>query len=612
MPHPRPLLLIAALSALSHGSVLGAAPAQWGADPAVNQVVSSAPSDQNQPKLAATPDGGFWVSWLDGIGTGWDVRLQKLDAAGREAFGAGGLLVADRSFSSTQDYGLSVAENGDALLAFRDDRSGSVQITAARVDGAGAFPWGSAGVTLTSGGAFVAAPKVVESARSTAGHVVVAWIENSSVRLQALSAGGQPTWGSGVFMTPGAGNYGLADLERLGEDVVVSIVHQTGGFISPRHLVAQRLDPAGAPLWGSTPVTVFGAGSLQIGNFPPMLVAGGDAVFTWYSSSPSLQSFVQRLDGAGAPRFQANGLPVATTAGRERVNPAVAADEATGDLVVTWREQVPNSSLTGISAQRVSLTGARLWPAGGLPLLAVGSHGADFPGVQVSSDAALFTWLEAPTFGSDRLFGSSVDPAGAVVAPRFDVASTPSIKSRLARDVAGTGVGLLAWSDERSDSGDILVQALDLAGGLGAPGLLTTSTCAGVPNSTGASGELLAHGSAIAADNDVTLLATGLPPMAFGFFITSETAAASPVTPPSSQGTLCLGGSIGRYVGPGQVVSSGPSGVFSLALDLTRTPTPTGLVTVTAGQTRFFQGWYRDANPTVTSNFTSGLEVTFQ
>lgn len=606
----RPLIpLLTAWAVLP--AVALAAPAQWGSDPAVNQVISSAPSDQNQPKLAPSPDGGFWVSWLDGIGTGWDVRLQKLDASGLEVFSPGGLLVADRSFSSTQDYGLGVAENGDALLAFRDDRTGSVQITAARVTGSGAFPWGASGVTLTSGGAFVAAPKIVESARSTGGQAVVAWTENSNVRLQALTGSGQAVWPGGVTLGPGAGSYGLSDLQRLGEDVVVSIVHQTGGFLSPRHLVAQRIDPAGAALWGGTPVTVFGAGSLQIGNFPAMSTSGGDAVFAWYSSSPALQVYVQRLDGSGSPRFHLNGLPVATAAGRERVNPQAAADPTTGDLVVAWKEQVPNSSLFGVSAQRVSLTGARLWGTAGTAVVPVGPTGTDFPGVQMSSGRTLITWSEAPTFGSDRLFAAGLDPTGAVVAPPFDVASTPSVKSRLSRAVATTGVGLIAWSDERSDSGDILVQALDLDGGLGGPGLILFSSCPGVPNSTGAGAELRAFGSPVAADNNVTLLATRLPPMAFGFFITSVTEATIP-TPGGSQGTLCVGGGIGRYVGPGQVLASGASGVFSLALDLTSTPTPTGFVSVGAGETRFFQGWYRDANPGVTSNFTASLKINFR
>lgn len=52
-----------------------------------------------------------------------------------------------------------------------------------------------------------------------------------------------------------------------------------------------------------------------------------------------------------------------------------------------------------------------------------------------------------------------------------------------------------------------------------------------------------------------------------------------------SLGNLCLNGGIGRYVALGQLKNSGATGSFSLALDLTQTPTPMGLVSVAAGQT---------------------------
>ena len=52
--------------------------AQWSQDPAVNLSVADAPSDQILAKLAPTPDGGTWISWYDGIGTGFDVRIQNL------------------------------------------------------------------------------------------------------------------------------------------------------------------------------------------------------------------------------------------------------------------------------------------------------------------------------------------------------------------------------------------------------------------------------------------------------------------------------------------------------------------------------------------------------
>ena len=43
-----------------------------------------------------------------------------------------GILVADRGFSSTQDYDLDVDTSGHAVICFRDDRFGGTKITAQR------------------------------------------------------------------------------------------------------------------------------------------------------------------------------------------------------------------------------------------------------------------------------------------------------------------------------------------------------------------------------------------------------------------------------------------------------------------------------------------------
>jgi len=102
-----------------------------------------------------------------------------------------------------------------------------------------------------------------------------------------------------------------------------------------------------------------------------------------------------------------------------------------------------------------------------------------------------------------------------------------------------------------------------------------------------------------------------MPLNAFGFFLASRTQGAVN-QPGGSQGVLCLGGAIGRYVGPGQIKNSGATGSFSLAIDNTRLPTPTGPVAGVVGETWNFQAWYRDAvGGTATSNFTNGLAVTW-
>ena len=110
--------------------------------------------------------------------------------------------------------------------------------------------------------------------------------------------------------------------------------------------------------------------------------------------------------------------------------------------------------------------------------------------------------------------------------------------------------------------------------------------------------------------NELRLEVADLPTNSFGYFLTA-TMPGFAMGAGGSQGNLCLGGtSIGRYVGPGEIQFSGSLGLFGLDVDLSQIPTPLGFVAAQSGETRFFQGWYRDANPTPTSNFTSAWSVT--
>lgn len=143
------------------------------------------------------------------------------------------------------------------------------------------------------------------------------------------------------------------------------------------------------------------------------------------------------------------------------------------------------------------------------------------------------------------------------------------------------------------------------------PTVIGAPYCTAAINATGVAGVLTAAGSLTVANNDLTLTASSLPTNTFGFFIVSPDQGLI-MNPGGSQGDLCVVGSIGRYVGPGQIMNSGFAGEFSLALDLTTIPTPTGPVAAMAGDTFNFQTWYRDMTPAgATSNFTQGLEMAF-
>ena len=133
-----------------------------------------------------------------------------------------------------------------------------------------------------------------------------------------------------------------------------------------------------------------------------------------------------------------------------------------------------------------------------------------------------------------------------------------------------------------------------------------TNYCAANPNSTGNPAVISAEGSVIVADNNFDLFAVDLPPNKFGYFLASESSAFI-TNPGGSQGNLCIGSPLGRF--QSQVQNSGPQGEIDATVDVNNVPL---LGAILAGETWYFQAWYRDNNPTSTSNFSDGLEVPFQ
>jgi hypothetical protein len=144
------------------------------------------------------------------------------------------------------------------------------------------------------------------------------------------------------------------------------------------------------------------------------------------------------------------------------------------------------------------------------------------------------------------------------------------------------------------------------------PATIGTNYCYGDPNSSGALAFMSASGSSVVAANDLVLRCSSMPMSSFALFLTSQQQAFIS-WPGGMPGVLCLGGSIGRYSDPGQIQNSGALGEVALAVDLTQHPTPTGFLTVHAGETWNFTCWFRDSTwGYATNNFANGLSIAFQ
>ena len=135
--------------------------------------------------------------------------------------------------------------------------------------------------------------------------------------------------------------------------------------------------------------------------------------------------------------------------------------------------------------------------------------------------------------------------------------------------------------------------------------------CTANPNSTGLPAVMSVSGSPIITDNNFTLTASQMPTFEYGYFLMAETQGFIPNVG-GSGGNLCLGFPSYRFNntknGTGSILSSGPTGTFNFAPNLTNLPQ--GVVFM-IGETWDFQAWYRDGAAS-TSNFTDGIEVMFR
>ena len=144
-----------------------------------------------------------------------------------------------------------------------------------------------------------------------------------------------------------------------------------------------------------------------------------------------------------------------------------------------------------------------------------------------------------------------------------------------------------------------------------------TSFCSSTANSTGAVADLTIFGSAVALDDDVTLVVSGLPAESFGVFLTSRFPGFLAL-PAGSSGNVCVRRDVGRFVGPGQVRSSGVTQSLSLDSSLGEwstqaIPRTGGTYMAMAGTRTHFQLWFRDnVGGVPTSNFSDAEYVDWQ
>jgi hypothetical protein len=453
-------------------------PAQWPASAAQNLPVADFAGEQAVPKLAVARDGSSYIGWFDHAGANYDVRVQHLDANGVELWPHNGLLISGNAQNtSLVDWDLIADSQGNCVLAFTDIRAGGdLDVYAYRVSATGLQLWGPNGVALSNNIDFEANPRICET---TVGDFAFVWPNSGTrtIQLQRLSAAGVPLYpGDGVAI-PGDTGQSPAFARVCASDngaVIAEWVRATA-FSAAKHIHVQKYDIAGTAQWNAgVRLPVFDLASLPIAHDPKMIADGqGGCVISWhYAVGSQFFARVQRLTSAGVEMFPHNGVDLSTN-GNSKFDPAICFLPSSQSIIAFYNERNVAQTTWGISAQRIDGTGGQAFGPAGINLAPINTD-TKFAPVAVGSDApgqptAMGFYLVQPVGGlTKKVQGLRIDLTGASQwVPPVDASTVASDKLRLQAGITPSGMAVLAWSDARIDTANIIAQNVDTFGRLG-------------------------------------------------------------------------------------------------------------------------------------------------
>jgi predicted lipoprotein with Yx(FWY)xxD motif len=379
----------------------------WGAN---GVAICAIDSFQVYPALVSDGAGGAIITWFDSRSGRFDIYAQRVNAAGVRQWATNGVPICTAVNDQAAPTIVSDGAGG-AIIAWTDLRGVGSDIYAQRVNGAGVVQWTANGVALCSATGDQVEPRIVEDGANGA---IVSWydyrvsVSNSDIYARRISAAGTPLWTvNGVALCT------AVNLQRdprmvsdgAGGAIVAWSDERAGG--SSLDVYAQRVTSAGAVSWL---VNGLGLGTGVGFQYAPAIVSDGSggAIVSWQDSRSGLYDvYAQRVNGAGTIQWAGNGAALCVETGNQ-YNVSMTAD-GTGGAIVAWEDY--RSTVADVYAQRVTGAGAAQWLANGL---AVSTAASDQTMPLVVSDLAgggVFVWQDFRN-GNVDLFAQGVDVTG--------------------------------------------------------------------------------------------------------------------------------------------------------------------------------------------------------
>jgi hypothetical protein len=436
---------------------------------------------QDQPAIARDGAGGVVVVWRDyRSGVDGDLYAQRIDSTGQALWGFNGTKVCA---ASGQQSAAAILLDPPALpdpfrgvvIAWQDERDGP-RIYAQHLLSSGVATWADDGIPVSSNLAAQFEPQLAEDGGAG---VFVAWSQQNAfdydIWAQHMDLNGTALWGPPGQRVCGAGGdqFGPVVVADGASGAWIGWQDDRGGSLA---IYVQRFADDGLPVLAEDGASVCPSAHDQVS--PAFSADGAGGLFAaWTDSRTGTDVYAQRLDPAGTPMWDAGGVSVVSGPGVHQF-PAAAAD-GTGGVILAWEDS--RSGSTDIYAQRLDAAGVPAWAVGGAVISSAGSNQYQASIASSGDSTAVVLWADLRAGNVDlyaqrvpldtgvlarqasRLLSSSPNPATGSATFAFEL-KAPGRGELTIFDAAGrrirtvthadfsVGDHRIAW-DARDDSG---------------------------------------------------------------------------------------------------------------------------------------------------------------
>lgn len=231
------------------------------------------------PQVVSDGADGCIVTWQDGRAGNFDIYAQRIDAAGARRWVISGLALCAATGDQTKPQIVSDGAGG-AIVTWEDNRAGNTDVYARRVDSTGSPLWALDGVLVYADANAQSQPVI---AIDGVGGAIVAWRDDrggtQDVYAQRLNSSGAALWPSGgVAVCAGPGPQ--QDPAIISDGAHGAVIAWRDARSGQDDIYTQRLDGAGTPHCSACGIGVCTATAQQYENVLAPDGAGG-AIVAW-------------------------------------------------------------------------------------------------------------------------------------------------------------------------------------------------------------------------------------------------------------------------------------------------------------------------------------------